>query len=102
MFKELELQTDGIELLKQLGVLMYSPDDKGVDKLNDLYNKVISLSGRSGTLKSLVDSLKVMIHLEREAFGLDDESKDEDMSTPTMSDAELAVRIASLLEDANG
>lgn len=102
MFKELELQTDGIELLQELGELMRAENEQGQDRRNDLYNKVISLQGRSGTLKSLVDSLKVMIHLEREAFGLDDEAKDDDMSAPTMSDAELAVRLASLLEDANG
>ena len=71
MFLELELQTDGIELLKDLGELMRKDNDSGQDKRNDLYNKVISLSGRSSTLKSLVDSLKSLIVLEREAFGLD-------------------------------
>jgi hypothetical protein len=102
LFKELELQTDGIELLRELGEIMREPNESGQDKRNDLYNKVISLSGRSTTLKSLVDSLKVMIALEREAFGLDDDGKSSDESEPTMSDAELAVRIASLMEDANG
>lgn len=102
LFKELELQTDGIELLEALGEIMRSENESGQDKRNDLYNKVISLSGRSTTLKSLVDSLKVMIALEREAFGLDDDGKSRDESEPAMSDAELAVRIASLMEDANG
>lgn len=101
LFKELELTTDSIELLRELGELMREPNESGQDKRNDLYNKVISLSGRSTTLKSLVDSLKVMIALEREAFGLDDD-KGRDDTEPTMSDAELAVRIASLMEDANG
>ncbi len=72
LFTELELQTDGIELLRELGEIMRSEDKNGQDKRNDLYAKVISLSGRSTTLKSLVDSLKVMIALEREAFGLAD------------------------------
>ena len=101
LFKELELQTDGIELLEALGEIMRTENESGQDKQNDLYKKVISLAGRSSTLKSLVDSLKVMIALEREAFGLDDE-KGRDDDEPTMSDAELAVRIASLMEDANG
>lgn len=102
LFKELELTTDSIELLSELGEIMRMPNESGQDKRNDLYNKVISLSGRSTTLKSLVDSLKVMIALEREAFGLDDDGKSRDESEPAMSDAELAVRIASLMEDANG
>lgn len=102
LFKELELTTDSIELLHELGEIMRMPNESGQDKRNDLYNKVISLSGRSTTLKSLVDSLKVMIALEREAFGLDDDGKSRDESEPAMSDAELAVRIASLMEDANG
>lgn len=101
LFKELELTTDSIELLHELGEIMRMPNESGQDKQNDLYKKVISLSGRSTTLKTLVDSLKVMIALEREAFGLDDD-KGRDDTEPTMSDAELAVRIASLMEDANG
>lgn len=75
MFIELELQTDGIDLLKDLGKLMRKDNESGQDKRNDLYNKVIALAGRSATLKSLVDSLKVLVALEREAFGLDDAAK---------------------------
>ena len=75
MFLELEIQTDGIDLLQDLGELMRKENDAGQDKRNDLYNKVIALSGRSSTLKSLVDSLKVLVALEREAFGLDDAQK---------------------------
>lgn len=76
MFRELELQTDGIELLQELGELMRQENERGQDKLNDLYHKVIGLSGRSSTLKSLVDSLKSLVALEREAFGLDDTKTD--------------------------
>lgn len=92
LFGELELQTDSIELLQQFGEIMRTENDAGQDKRNDLYNKVISLSGRSSTLKSLVDSLKVMIGLEREAFGLDDVQKGS--STDAMADfmADLASR----------
>lgn len=93
LFTELELQTDGIELLRELGEIMRSEDKSGQDKRNDLYNKVISLSGRSTTLKSLVDSLKVMIALEREAFGL----ADAEPETPT--ETEMVHRVAIDFED---
>lgn len=72
MFEELKLQTDGAELLLELGELMRKPDSNGQDKRNDLYNKVISLAGRSTTLKSLAESLKTLVGLEREAFGVDE------------------------------
>ena len=74
LIDELEGQTgaETVELLQQLGVLMRSDDDKGQDKLNDLYHKIISLPGRARTMKDLGESLRVLVALERQAFGLDD------------------------------
>jgi hypothetical protein len=72
LLAELEAHTDGVGLLEQLAEIMYSPDDKGQDKRNELFNKVISLSGRVSNVKALMDSLKTTIGLEREAYGLDD------------------------------
>lgn len=70
LLSELEAQTDSPELLASLGAMMAKPDERGVDKLNDLYQKVISLSSRTGTMKSLAESLKNLVGLEREAYGL--------------------------------
>lgn len=70
---ELEQQT-GLEnavLLEQLGDLLRSEDDKGQDKLNDLYHKIISLPERARTMKTLADSLRVTVELQRQAFGMD-------------------------------
>ena len=74
LFDELEHQVGvaNIELLEQLGELMYKPDDKGQDKLNDIYQKIISLPGRVKSMKDLSDTLRTLIALERQAFGLDD------------------------------
>jgi hypothetical protein len=71
LLSELEHQTDNLDLYAQLAELLSSPDEKGADKRNELFNKVISLSGRSSTMKTLADSLKSLIALEREAFGVD-------------------------------
>lgn len=68
---ELEQQTDNMELLRQLGEIMYTPDEKGRDKLNEGCQAVISLPERTKTMKALGETLKVLIGLEREAFGLD-------------------------------
>lgn len=103
LFAELELQTDSLELLQELGEIMRSENENGQDKRNDLYNKVLSLSGRSATLKSLVDSLKVMIALEREAFGLNEgQEEDAGKAARAMTDAERAVRLAALLAKGAG
>lgn len=87
-----------VDLLEQLGELMRKPDDKGVDKLNDLYLKIISLPGRAKTMKDLGDTLKTLITLEREAFGIDNEPpKDEGLSA--LATAEL-IRLRKELSDA--
>jgi hypothetical protein len=98
LLEELELQTDNRELYEKLGEMMRREDDKGIDKLNDLYNKVISLAGRTKTMKDLADSLKTLVALERQAYNLDtdlpgagdDESKSSNMT-------ELARRLAFIL-----
>lgn len=74
LLEELEYQTgaENVFLLEQLGELLRAEDDKGQDKLNDLYHKIISLPGRAKTMKDLGESLRVLVALERQAFGLDD------------------------------
>jgi transposase-like protein len=71
LLSELEHQTDNLDLYDQLADLLFAPEESGADKRNELFNKVISLSGRSSTMKTLADSLKSLIALEREAFGVD-------------------------------
>jgi hypothetical protein len=67
---ELEQQTGNLELFEQLGELLRREDDKGVDRLNDLYQKIISTPGRIDGMKKLAETLKNLIGLEREAYGL--------------------------------
>ena len=76
LFDELEHQVgvENVENLEKLGELLRSDDDKGNDKVNDLYMKIISMPGRVKSMKDLSDTLKTLIALERQAFGLDDEN----------------------------
>lgn len=67
---ELESQTVDLDLFEQLGELLRSDDDKGQDKRNDLYQKVISSAGRIDSMKKLADTLKTLVALEREAYGI--------------------------------
>jgi hypothetical protein len=88
---ELEHQTEHRELYEQLGELMFDPDEKGVDKLNEIYRKAMSLQGRTGTMKSLSDSLKTLVALEREAFGIDGGKEDEGAGKTAKVDLNVTV-----------
>ena len=46
LFDELAGECGNVAALEDLGEMMRSPDDKGMDKLNDLYHKIISLPSR--------------------------------------------------------
>lgn len=70
LLAELEAVTGSMELFEQLGEMLRAPDDKGQDKRNDLYQKAISMSGRVSNMKALSDTLKTLVGLEREAYGI--------------------------------
>lgn len=70
MLSELEGVTDNQDLFDELGDLMRSPDDKGQDRRNDLYQRVIDLPSRSKTMKEMSDTLKTLIGLERDAYDI--------------------------------
>lgn len=94
LLEELEGMTDNRDLFDQVGELLRSEDDNGQDKLNDLYQKVISLPSRTKTLKDLGDTLKVLIGLERQAYSIDEEQPVDDRSK--LTEDELDRRIAKL------
>lgn len=70
MLAELEGVTDNRDLFDELGELMRNPDDKGQDRRNDLYQRVIDLPSRSKTMKEMSDTLKTLICLERDAYDI--------------------------------
>lgn len=80
LLDELERQTnpETLALLSELGELLRNPDDKGMDKLNDLYHAIIALPERSKTMKVLVESLQKLVDMERTAFGMDAKGADDD------------------------
>lgn len=67
---ELEQQTDNTGLFEELGELLRREDDKGADRRNDLYMKVISSAGRIDSMKKLSDTLKTLVGMEREAYAI--------------------------------
>jgi hypothetical protein len=70
--------------------MLRAPDEYGTDRLNDAYMKAISLPQRIKGVKELAETLKTLIGLEREAYGLDaNAAPDKDALT------DLLHRIAS-------
>lgn len=96
---ELEATTQNVELFTQLGELMRSEDANGVDRLNDAYQKVVALPGRTGVMKQLAEVLKILVGLERQAFGLSDNANGEadKPAAPELSPTEAARRVAFML-----
>lgn len=92
LLDELERETDPktVALLSEFGALMRNPDDKGADKLNDLYHAIISLPERSKTLRVLTESLQKLVDMERQAFSMD---KDQPKSADALTD--LLMRISN-------
>ncbi len=75
LLSELEIQTNNVELLEQLGEVMDDSFQTGkVDKLNELYRKVITFHSRIDSAKKLADTIKTMVGLERQAFGISDDA----------------------------
>jgi hypothetical protein len=70
LLAELEAQTGSLEALENLGDMLRAEDEKGVDRMNDLYRKVISTPSRIDSLKKVSETLKNLIGLEREAYGM--------------------------------
>ena len=78
LMDELEAQVgpDNAALLADLGDMLRSPDENGQDKLNDLYRKIISLPERARTAKTLAETLRITVDMERQAFGMDAKGAD--------------------------
>lgn len=70
MLGELEHETNYVDLYEELGDLLRNEDERGQDKRNDIYNKVISSASRIDSMKKLSETLKVLISMEREAYGI--------------------------------
>ena len=91
LLAELDGVTDSGDLVELLGEAMRS--DASVDKMNDAYRKIVSLPGRIDAMKKLSDSMKTMVGLERQVFGLDDiepgDNEAKEVCPQEMSTAEL-------------
>lgn len=59
------------DLFAQIGEMCAAPDENGIDKVNELYHKVIALPSQTDSTKKLAETMKILIELERKVFKLD-------------------------------
>ncbi|MCR1070208.1 hypothetical protein [Escherichia coli] len=84
LFDELGAQCADVSALEHLGDIMFDPDDKGRYRLNEIYQKVISLPSRVKSMKDLSDSLKTLIGLEREAYSIENKAETKEVTHNVM------------------
>ena len=86
LLAELEIQIDGLDMFAKLGELLSAPDESGIDKLNEIYRKVMSMPSRVDSARKLADSMRVLIELERKVLRIkDDDDKQQSGVTVMLS-----------------
>lgn len=76
LLEKVECIVKETELFKQVGEMCVSTDSSSIDRINELYNKVISLPAQTDTTKKLAETMKILIDLERRIFKIEDGSED--------------------------
>ncbi|CRY63043.1 Uncharacterised protein [Yersinia kristensenii] len=98
LLDELGTECADVPALEKLGELMLDPDEKGQDRLNEIYQKIISMPERVKSVKALSDALKNLISLERQAYNLDEAAKDpDDQFKKDINTTDIARRLAFIL-----
>lgn len=82
LLSEVEAVTGDVGLFVELGEIMdkSGPGANGSwvkDKVNELYQRIVSTVGRVDNAKKLTEMLEKLVRLEREAFGITDTAENE-------------------------
>nr|WP_197478234.1 hypothetical protein [Luteibacter rhizovicinus] len=91
---ELEGQSADPGLFEELGEMLRKEDDRGQDKRNDIYMKVISSAGRIDSMKKLSETLHKLIGLERDAYDIAPPKQEHELKggiTVTMNSDDAAL-----------
>jgi hypothetical protein len=92
LLEELERGTFNQDLFEQLADLVAGPPIVGTDPVDkaaerrrqqmlEAFDKTMSLPSRVDSMKKLADTLKTLVALEREAYGLSDDGKNKGAGT---------------------
>lgn len=70
LLAELEIESDNLVLFQELGEFLRSEEGAAQDRRMAAFDRIISSAGRIDSMKKLSDTLKVLVGLEREAYGI--------------------------------
>ena len=79
MLDELKIQNATVEELSKLGELMADPETR-VDKLSEIYHKIISFGGRVDSAKKLIESWVRATESECRVYGIEEKPKKIDIN----------------------
>jgi hypothetical protein len=83
LLDELCQVTENVAVFEELGEILREPDDRGRDKRNDVYRRVLSMTERVSSLNTLATALKTLVLLERQTFGIEGLIEDPEATRPT-------------------
>ncbi|WP_347558560.1 hypothetical protein [Robbsia sp. KACC 23696] len=72
LLEEVETLTGKQELLGQLEEILRGEDESSPDRRREVYGKVLSVPSRIDSMKKLAETLRILVTLEREVFGMVD------------------------------
>jgi hypothetical protein len=87
-----ELISD-LDSFKQLGALLRNPDKYGNDKLNDIYNKAISIPSQVDTFRRHVETADRLMYLRRRNMRIVDKTDDNGASVESVETTLRAARL---------
>ena len=100
LLAECEAEAADPAVFAEMGEMLRQTDEKGQDRLNDAYQKAISLPVRIKGVKDLADALKALIGMEREAYDIGGAVAPADLTDPRTQAAtlnDIARRMAFVL-----
>jgi hypothetical protein len=75
LLAECEEQSEDPASFVALGELLRASDERGMDKLNEAYTRVIGLPQRIKGVKELAETLRILVTMEREAYNINGDDK---------------------------
>lgn len=98
LLEQLKSVSENTSLFVQVGELNLSSDDS-VDKLAELYRKVIGLPGQVDTARKLAEVLKIIIELERKVFKINDQPDDPPPASVQPAAGSVTIEAVTALMD---
>ncbi len=102
LLQQLEAEVEDADLMEQLrqAVEADAGDAAAAAKVRQVWERVASLPGLVDVARKLAETMRNVVSVERETFGLDSKSKPQEQPVRALTEAERQSRLATLMERA--